>query len=207
MQQCSLLSLTTAVPPHVVAQERAKDLARRVWGGRASLFEKLSGVFDNAGIGQRNLVAPPEWYEQAHGWEDRNSVYLEAAQSLFEEVAAAAIEKAGLTPDQIDGVVTVSTTGIATPSLEARVGPKMGLRADVRRRRPDEGRARSGQRREPRWWAGGADGFIFPRFPPNRSVSRGYLFYYAFVSPGAVRRAAAVARGLPSRLQNRHFHH
>jgi len=133
MQQCSLLSLATAVPPHVVAQERAKDLARRVWGGRASLFEKLSGVFDNAGIARRNLVAPPEWYEKPHGWEDRNTVYLEAAQSLFEEVAAAAIEKAGLTPDQIDGVVTVSSTGIATPSLEARVGPRLGLRPDVQR--------------------------------------------------------------------------
>ncbi len=133
MQQCSLLSLATAVPPHVVAQERAKDLARRVWGGRASLFEKLSGVFDNAGIARRNLVAPPEWYEKPHGWEDRNTVYLEAAQSLFEEVAAAAIEKAGLTPDQIDGVVTVSSTGIATPSLEARVGPRLGLRPNVQR--------------------------------------------------------------------------
>ena len=41
--------------------------------------------------------------------------------------------KAGLTPDEIDGVVTVSTTGIATPSLEARVGPRLGLRGDVRR--------------------------------------------------------------------------
>ncbi len=39
----------------------------------------------------------------------------------------------GLSPDQIDGVVTVSTTGIATPSLEARVGPRLGLRGDVRR--------------------------------------------------------------------------
>jgi alkylresorcinol/alkylpyrone synthase len=45
----------------------------------------------------------------------------------------AAIEKAGLQPRDIDGVVTVSTTGIATPSLEARVGPRMGLRGDVRR--------------------------------------------------------------------------
>ena len=41
--------------------------------------------------------------------------------------------KAGLTPADIDGVVSVSTTGIATPSLEARVGPRLGLRPDVRR--------------------------------------------------------------------------
>ena len=52
---------------------------------------------------------------------------------MFERAASAAIEKAGLRPDEIDGVVAVSTTGIATPSLEARVGPKLGLRPDVRR--------------------------------------------------------------------------
>ena len=60
-------------------------------------------------------------------------VYLEAAESLFAEAASAAIDKAGLTPREIDGVVTVSTTGIATPSLDARAGPKIGLRSDVRR--------------------------------------------------------------------------
>jgi alkylresorcinol/alkylpyrone synthase len=97
------------------------------------LFDRLAGVFDNAGIARRHIVAPQEWYMSAHGWHDRNAVYLEAAESLFVEAASAAIEKAGLAPDQIDGVVTVSTTGIATPSLEARAGPRLGLRDDVRR--------------------------------------------------------------------------
>lgn len=133
MQQCSLLSLATAVPAHVVAQNEAKEAARRAWGGKPALFDRLSGVFDNAGIAQRHIVAPQEWYEQPHGWHDRNAVYLDAAMDLFERAAAAAIERAGLKPDEIDGVVTVSTTGIATPSLEARVGPKLGLRPDVRR--------------------------------------------------------------------------
>ncbi len=133
MQQCSLLSLATAVPPHLVAQQEAKDLARTAWGGRPALFDRLSGVFDNAGIAQRHIVAPKEWYAEPHGWRDRNQLYLQAAMDLFERASSAAIEKAGLEPHQIDGVVTVSTTGIATPSLEARVGPKLGLRSDVRR--------------------------------------------------------------------------
>jgi alkylresorcinol/alkylpyrone synthase len=97
------------------------------------LFDRLSSVFDNAGIAERHIVAPQDWYESPHGWHDRNAVYLEAAEDLFLEAATAAIARAGLTPGQIDGVVTVSTTGIATPSLEARVGPRLGLRGDVRR--------------------------------------------------------------------------
>jgi alkylresorcinol/alkylpyrone synthase len=90
-------------------------------------------VFDNAGIARRHIVAPQDWYMHGHGWHERNAVYLEAAEQLFIDAAGAAIEKAGLTPDQIDGVVTVSTTGIATPSLEARVAKRVGLRDDVRR--------------------------------------------------------------------------
>jgi alkylresorcinol/alkylpyrone synthase len=133
MQPCSLLSLATAVPPHVVEQQDAKARAREAFGGKKALFDRLSGVFDNAGIARRHIVAPQDWYMSGHGWHDRNAVYLEAAESLFVEAASSAIEKAGLEPGQIDGVVTVSTTGIATPSLEARVGPRLGLRDDVRR--------------------------------------------------------------------------
>jgi alkylresorcinol/alkylpyrone synthase len=133
MQPCSLLSLATAVPPHVIEQSDAKARAREAFGGRKALFDRLSGVFDNAGIARRHIVAPQDWYMAEHGWRDRNELYLEASEALFAEVASAAIEKAALAPDQIDGVVTVSTTGIATPSLEARVGPRLGIRADARR--------------------------------------------------------------------------
>lgn len=133
MQACSLLSLATAVPPHIVTQAEAKERAREAFGGRKALFDRLSGVFDNAGIARRHIVAPQDWYMASHGWHDRNALYLEAAESLFVEAATAAIEKAGLMPEQIDGIVTVSTTGIATPSLEARVSSRVGFRKDVRR--------------------------------------------------------------------------
>jgi len=133
MQNVSLLSLATAVPPNVIEQQYAKALARDAFGGKKALFDRLSGVFDNAGIAKRHIVAPQDWYLSSHGWHDRNAIYLESSQRLFIEAASAAIEQAGLNPGEIDGVVTVSTTGIATPSLEARVGPQLGLRDDVRR--------------------------------------------------------------------------
>ena len=132
-QTCSLLSIATAVPPHVIAQSDAKLHARKAFGGNKALFDRLSGVFDNAGIAQRHIVAPQDWYLASHGWSDRNTLYLQAAEDLFVEAAGAAIEKAGLEPEEIDGVVTVSTTGIATPSLEARVAQRVGFRDDIRR--------------------------------------------------------------------------
>jgi alkylresorcinol/alkylpyrone synthase len=133
MDNVSLLSLATVLPPHVVEQGVAKAKARELFGGRKELFDRLATVFDNAGIAQRHIVAPTLWYEGNHGWKERNRLYLDACDLLFREAALAAIERAGLRPTDIDGVVAVSTTGIATPSLDARNGPAIGLRPDVRR--------------------------------------------------------------------------
>jgi alkylresorcinol/alkylpyrone synthase len=116
-----------------VAQEEAKALGRELFAGRKALYDRLSGVFDNAGIANRALVAPLEWYQGDHGWQSRNDLYLRASEELFAHAAASAIEKAGLQPSDIDGVVTVSTTGIATPSLEARAGPAIGLSGSLSR--------------------------------------------------------------------------
>jgi alkylresorcinol/alkylpyrone synthase len=132
MPPAQLLSLATAVPPFVIGQDEAKAIGRRAFK-RKPVFDRLSGVFDNAGIERRNLVAPLGWYEQDHGWAERNRVYLQAADALFEEAAKEAIGAAGLDSADIAGVVTVSTTGIATPSLDARVGPRIGLRSNIRR--------------------------------------------------------------------------
>ena len=133
MDKVGLLSLATAVPPYSVEQSLAKTKAREVYGGRKALFDRLAGVFDNAGIARRHIVAPTEWYEGHHGWKERNRVYLDACDALFRDAAATAIQRAGLRPSDIDGVVMVSTTGIATPSIEARNGPAVGLRSDARR--------------------------------------------------------------------------
>ena len=133
MRPVPLQSLATALPKHRVGQAEAKSKARQLWSGRKALFDRLAGVFDNAGIDERHVVAPVEWYAGEHGWNERNALYLEASECLFRDAAGKAIAAAGVRPDQIDGIVTVSTTGIATPSLEARVGPELGLRRDARR--------------------------------------------------------------------------
>ncbi|HVJ70861.1 MAG TPA: type III polyketide synthase [Sphingomicrobium sp.] len=133
MDKVGLLSLATAVPPYIVEQGEAKAKARELFGGRKELFDRLATVFDNADIAHRHIVAPIDWYEHSHGWKERNRLYLDASDALFREAATAAIGKAGLSPGDIDGVVAVSTTGIATPSLDARNGPAIGLRPDIRR--------------------------------------------------------------------------
>ncbi len=101
--------------------------------GRAALFDRLSGVFDNALIDRRSTVAPIDWYREPHGWQERTELYVSATEAMFEEAALKAIANAGLKPDAIDGIVFVSTTGISTPSIDARVAPRLGFRPDIRR--------------------------------------------------------------------------
>lgn len=129
----NLYAIGTAVPRHTISQEEICERTRRVFGLRMPEFERLAPVFDNAGIETRYFVRPADWYEEPHGWSDRTSVYLEAASELFIDASRSALTRAGLNGADIDTVVTVSSTGIATPSLEARAALAVGFRPNIAR--------------------------------------------------------------------------
>ncbi len=130
--QPRLLALKSAVPPFVINQREAEARAGMLFSGRKDIARLLS-VFGNTGIERRYSCVPIEWYEQPHGWKDRTRLYIDNAIALFEKVARALLDEAGLKPDDIDAIVTVSTTGIATPSLDALTVERMRLRRDIRR--------------------------------------------------------------------------
>jgi alkylresorcinol/alkylpyrone synthase len=128
-----ICSLATAVPDNIMTQPEIGERVRRVFGLRMPEFDRLAPVFDHAGIATRHSVRPGAWYEAPHTWTDRTAVYLEAATALFVSAARDAIARAGLVASDIDTVVTVSSTGIAAPSLEARAALTLGLAPHVRR--------------------------------------------------------------------------
>src|SRR4029078_2399383 len=70
---------------------------------------------------------------EARDWPQRTGGYLEGAEALFIETAQKALKRARLSAHDVDVIITVSSTGIATPSIEARVAKRMGFRADVNR--------------------------------------------------------------------------
>jgi alkylresorcinol/alkylpyrone synthase len=132
-QTAALVSLATSVPPHQFHQAQILEAARSVMADRYPQFETLSSLFANTGIRHRYGVKPIEWYLEPRGWPERTAAFLEGAERLFVDVARTAIERADLSPAEIDTVVTVCSTGIATPTLEARVAGKLGFRADISR--------------------------------------------------------------------------
>lgn len=127
-----LNGLATAQAPHEATQGAARAALAEVFAGDP-LFERLLPSFETAGVERRRLVAPLDWFDGRRGWAERNAAYLEGAGALFVAAARGALADAGLPPEAVDAVVTVSSTGIATPSLEARAWGEMGFRRDVER--------------------------------------------------------------------------
>jgi alkylresorcinol/alkylpyrone synthase len=128
-----LHGIATAAPPYVLMQTDVAAVAGELFGPRFQAFERLSRVFGTAGIVKRHSVRPMEWFVTPRGWPERSEAYLEGAVDLFVEAANAALAAASLRASEIDTVVTVSSTGIATPSLEARAAAAMGFRSHIRR--------------------------------------------------------------------------
>ncbi|QCO14085.1 type III polyketide synthase [Azospirillum brasilense] len=126
-----ILSLATALPPHCLSQEEALGVARAVFGPRMRDFERLVPVFANTGIETRHAVMPVGWYMESRGWSERTAAFRDGALALLEEAAGQALTHAGLRPQDVDAIVCASTTGIATPSLEALLLERMGFRPDT----------------------------------------------------------------------------
>jgi len=129
-----LAAIATAVPPYALGQEEVTRRARMLYAQLgAADTDRLMPVFANSNIERRYSCVPIEWYGEPRGWTERNALYLDHAQSLLEKAARDCLDRAGLTPRDVDAVVTVSTTGIATPSLGAMLSNRMGMRPDVKR--------------------------------------------------------------------------
>jgi alkylresorcinol/alkylpyrone synthase len=133
IHRINAISLATAVPRHRMLQTDAAEAARRAFAHRFPDFGGIARVFRSTGIEARHVVKPIEWYLTPMGWPERTAAYLEGAQDLFVAAAEKALAAAGCRAGDIDTIVTVSSTGIATPSLEARVAGRMAFRADVER--------------------------------------------------------------------------
>ncbi len=132
-QSAKLVSLATAVPPYVLRQSDVAAAANKSFAGRYDDFERVARVFKSSGIRQRHAVRPIDWYLTPVGWPERTSAYLDGACQLFVEAAKRALDAAELDASEVDTIVTISSTGIATPSLEARVAGRLGFRPDVER--------------------------------------------------------------------------
>jgi alkylresorcinol/alkylpyrone synthase len=123
-----------AFPPHYYSQEELLEAFKRVWGGRIFNQDRLESLHKNVLVGGRHLALPMEEYEkQITTWGAANDAWIEVAQEVGEAAIRDALARADLSVDDVGCLIFVSVTGVATPSIDARLMNRLEMPAGVRR--------------------------------------------------------------------------
>jgi alkylresorcinol/alkylpyrone synthase len=128
-----IISVATAVPKYKISQDDIGKAAARIFGMSMGDFTRLAPVYGNAAIKTRYSCVPLEWYERPCPFSERNRLYQENAVNLLAEAGQKALAAANLSFDNIDGLVVVSSSGIATPSLDALLMERLHLKRTMER--------------------------------------------------------------------------
>jgi len=126
-------AVATAVPGHRVSQEVAQQFCRTLFQETYPDIDRLLPIFGNAMVEERYFSVPPEWFESDHSFPEKNQLYIDAALELGPAAIRDCLERANLGPGDIDHLFFVSTTGLATPSIDARLINLLKMRSDIRR--------------------------------------------------------------------------
>lgn len=128
-----LSAAATAVPPYVLDQADVAARSREIFAPEIPGFERFADAYRNAAIDTRHSCVPIEWYAEDHAFSERNDLYISNAVELLCEVSEKLFTQAGIGARDVDTLVVVSTTGVATPSLDALLLERLPFRRDVQR--------------------------------------------------------------------------
>jgi len=129
----TLAGVHATLPPHRYPQaELTAAFSEFCLGpdGNKAMLERLHA---NAHVSSRHLVLPLERYATLAGFAASNDLFIEHAIELGAEALTGALRRAGIGADEVDVVISATVTGIAVPSIEARIAQRVGLRPDVKR--------------------------------------------------------------------------
>ena len=122
-----------AFPPHYYDQQTLIDALRRRWADRFFNPERLERLHRNVLVGGRHLALPLEEYERLTTWGQANDAWIRVAQEVGAQAVLDGLARAGLATADVDALIFVTVTGVATPSIDARLMNRLGLPARVKR--------------------------------------------------------------------------
>jgi len=122
----------TASPLHRFTQPEIKEFARDVFASTPGI-DRYMAVFDNAQVHERQLAVELDWFNESHDFTDANNQYIETALDLCETAVTRLAQKSGISTRDFDVVFLISTTGLSTPSLEARLANRIEMNPHIKR--------------------------------------------------------------------------
>lgn len=129
----TIAATATAVPVHTLTHDNVKTYMRKVFNVGERRLDAIMTVIDNAQVHKRHSIFPVEYIVEPRSLEQTSLEYQEHAVRLGRQAAEDCLAKAGMTPQDVDMIITVSCTGFMIPSLDAHLINLMGFRSDVRR--------------------------------------------------------------------------
>jgi alkylresorcinol/alkylpyrone synthase len=126
-------SVGTALPPNWVDQETLISEFRALWAREHFNLERIEELHRSVQVGGRYLALPIDEYRPLQRFSERNDAFNRVSLEVGELAIRRALDTAGLQPRDVDHLFFVTVTGIGTPSLDARLMNRLGLRPDVKR--------------------------------------------------------------------------
>ncbi len=123
----SMAAVALEFPPYQVSQSEAMSGLTGIAGRQ---FDRFG---ERAGVEKRRLALPLDEYGSLSGFTEANNIYIDVAMTLAERAILAALAAAQVTPADVDVVFSTTVTGLAVPTIEARLATRLGLRPDVKR--------------------------------------------------------------------------
>jgi alkylresorcinol/alkylpyrone synthase len=128
---CTIAATATALPQHTITRDDVKYYMGRVFEISDRRLEAMMSIVDNAQVLKRHAIFPIEYTVEPRTLEKTNQEYMEHAVKLGQEAAEKCLSRAGVQPDEVDLIITVSCTGFMIPSLDAHLINRMGFRSNV----------------------------------------------------------------------------
>jgi alkylresorcinol/alkylpyrone synthase len=128
-----IAAVGAAFPPHYYDQERLIEAFRALWDKRHHNLDRIERLHRNVLVGGRHLALPLEEYVQLDSWGKANDAWIRVAQEVGAEAVRDALARAGLATEDVAALYTVTVTGVATPSLDARLINRLRLPAATKR--------------------------------------------------------------------------
>jgi len=129
----TLAAVHGVVPPYRYSQDEITEAFAEVCLGPDANADVLRRLHANTRVKARHLAVPLERYRQFADFTEANDAYIEIAVDLAAQALLGALAQCGLRGQDVDLIVFTTVTGVAVPSIDARIAARVGLRPDVKR--------------------------------------------------------------------------